>query len=113
MRRKITNLVRKLVEYLELKLEKIKLGIFQKISAILAVVILIVILMMTGFLFVFFLSLSFSQLLNSIWESTYIGYLATAGFYLILMLVFGYLFSKGKINIWLNKWILKILNKEK
>jgi len=95
---KVTELIDTISEYLKIKLELIKLNMIEEISEILSRVIALFLISTVTMFFLAFGSITLAAFLNSVWESTYLGYLAVTGIYLLVLLFFVYLLRSGKLK---------------
>jgi hypothetical protein len=74
-------------EYINVKLESVKLSLAEKISKMVAGVIAGFIVAAVGFLFIIFLGIALGFLLGSLLGSTWLGFLLVAGIYLLAAVI--------------------------
>lgn len=79
----VKNLVNTLINYIETKIEIYKIQFKEEAAKAISALILMVLFSMLGLLFILFLSLFVSQLINSLFDSQYIGYIIISIFYLL------------------------------
>lgn len=97
----INNLLDKISEYIRLRGEKLKLDIITQVSRLLAHFVAFIFIAIIGLFFLVFLSVATSAYLNEALESTFLGYLIVAGFYLILLIAVWFLLRSNRIQNWL------------
>jgi uncharacterized membrane protein YqjE len=95
---KIDELIDTLTEYIKIKLELIKLNMVEELSEIIAQVIALFLILTVFMFFLAFGSITLSTFLNYIWGSSYLGYGAVTGVYLVILLFFVYLLRSGKLK---------------
>ncbi len=85
-----------------------KLEIMAKVAKILAVVIVFILLALIGFFFLLLAGIALSEYLNTLLDSTFYGYLIVSGLILLIMITLISLLKSGRIQSWLESFILKI-----
>lgn len=101
------KLTEKLTEYLRLKGEKLKLEIISQVARLLAYFAIIMLIgLISLFLFVF-LSLAASAYINLLLDSSYLGHLILAGFYLLCLFVLMLFLKSNKLQIWLEALFIR------
>ena len=85
-------------DYLKVKFELLKLDISEHLANILAQVIAYLIIIIMASLVLAFVSLGISFLLNDLLNSSYLGFMITAGFYFLILLVVFTLLKSGKLK---------------
>jgi hypothetical protein len=84
---KLDSVIDNVVGYAESRLALMKIEVREEVANILSRGLMIMILFLIGFLVVLFLSLGLAQYLNTFFEEEYAGYILTAGFFGLLLLV--------------------------
>jgi uncharacterized membrane protein YcjF (UPF0283 family) len=84
---KAEELVSEVKEYINIKLDALKLTVAEKISRIAAVIIAGAVVAVAVLFFVIFLSISLAYLLGEIFGSVWLGFLTVAGLYLLIGLI--------------------------
>jgi hypothetical protein len=84
---KLDSLIDNAVGYLESRVALMKIEVRDEVANILSRGLMIMILFLIGFLFVLFLSLGLAQYLNTFFEAEYAGYMLTAGFFGLVLLI--------------------------
>lgn len=112
MAQSVSEIVERITEYFQVKMELIKLKIIGQVSRLLANVLVLFLITLIAFFFVFFLSFSIGSYLNGVLESGYLGHLIVSGFYLLLIIIIFLLGKSGKIQGWLENLILNIAEQE-
>lgn len=79
----VNKLVNTLVNFIETKIEIYKIQFKEEAAKAISALILMVLFAMIGLLFILFLSLFVSQLINSLLDSQYIGFIIISIFYLL------------------------------
>lgn len=105
-------MVERILEYVQIKMEQIKLRIITHVSRILANVIALALIGMLALFFVFFASFSLGAYLNELFNSTFLGHLAIAGGYLLVIIIIFLMMKTGKMQSWFENIILNIAEKE-
>ncbi len=104
----VADTLDKITQFIELKVEQLKLRMIEKISGLLANVISLSIALFATFFFIFFLSFALAYLLNAFLSSTYLGFFIVCGFYLLVILILLFLLRKKIIQGWFESLIHKI-----
>ena len=97
-----------IVEFIEIKVERIKLRIIARVARMLSGVIALSMLGLFSMYFLFFLSFSFAEMINIGLDSTYLGYLIIAGVYLLIILLIIFLVKTQKLQKWIEALIVKL-----
>lgn len=84
---KAEELVSEVKEYINVKLDALKLTVAEKISRIAAVIIAGAVVAVAILFFVIFLSIALGYLLGEIFNSIWLGFLTVAGLYLLIGLI--------------------------
>ncbi len=84
---RLKNMINALIGFIETKVEIYKIQFKEEIAKALSVLVLLTIFSMVGTLFILFISHFFSQLLNDVMGSNYIGYLIVSGLYLVIGMI--------------------------
>lgn len=87
MLEEVEHIKKDLQEYIELKLDLLKLQAAENVSRIISGVVVGAIIAIFAALILFFLSFAAGFFLASILNSTELGFLCVAGFYLLLVLI--------------------------
>lgn len=87
----------KVSDYVNLKMEEVKLTTIEKASPIAASIILIVICLVLALLTFVFLGMALASWLTQLLDSSIYGYLLTAGIFILLLIIFGFSF-KGMVR---------------
>ena len=88
---KLDSIVSNLTGYVESRVALVKMEIREEVAAVLSRALIVMVMFLTGFLVLLFLSVGLAEYLNTIWEGDFIGFLIVGSFYaliLILMIVF-------------------------
>ena len=111
----VKNLVNTLINFIETKIEIYKIQFKEEAAKAISAFVVLVLFAIFGLLFVLFLSIFISELINDLTGLTYVGYVIVAAFYLIcifiiylvrkkiLSAVMGFIFNDDEENIELNK----------
>ena len=81
---KVKNLFDSLMGYIDTKVELYKIQFKEEAAKVLVIAVFAIIFSMIGLLLILFLSLFASEVLNSLFDSRYLGYLIICIFYLLL-----------------------------
>jgi len=81
---KVKNLFDSLMGYIDTKVELYKIQFKEEAAKVLVIAVFAIIFSMIGLLLILFLSLFVSEVLNSLFDSRYLGYLIICIFYLLL-----------------------------
>jgi hypothetical protein len=106
MPKRFSEIVDRLTEYVEVKIELLKLNLLTRLSKVLASVISVGIITGLLFFFLFFLGFGIAELLNELLSSQFWGFIIVAGIFLLLILIIFRLLSSNKIQDWIEKAIL-------
>ncbi|MEQ8365029.1 MAG: phage holin family protein [Cyclobacteriaceae bacterium] len=108
----INNVIDRITDYLKVKGEKLKLDIIASVSRIMAYVISFILILLIGFFFLVFASITTGALINEALESAYLGYLIISGFYLIVLVVVLMLLKTRKIQNLIEKTLVHLNDAE-
>lgn len=103
----LNNLLDKVSNYIRLKGEKLKLEVIAQVSRLLAHFVAFMLIVMIGLFMLVFLSVATGAYFNSLLESTFLGYLIVAGFYLVLMITIILLLRTNRLQNWLEALFIK------
>ena len=95
----VKNLINTLINFIETKVEIYKIQFKEEAAKAISALILLVIFSMLGLLFVLFLSLFASEVINTLLDSNYIGYIIIAAFYLLCIYIIYLLRRKIKAAV--------------
>ncbi len=112
MAKKDGNIVERLMEYVQIKIEQFKLRIVGAVSRLIAGILAFTFVAVLGILFLFFLSLSLGAFLNTVFDSEFYGYLTVAGFYLLLIIIILVLIKTQKVRGWFEDLLMKTMENE-
>jgi uncharacterized membrane protein YqjE len=87
------------MSYIETKVELYKIQFKEEIAKALSILVLVIIFLMIGLLFVFFLGHFIAQVINNYTGSYYIGYLIVTFLYLIAGVIVYFMRNKIKDSI--------------
>jgi len=104
----INNVIDRITDYLKVKGEKLKLDIIASVSRIMAYVISFILILLIGFFFLVFASITAGALINEALDSSYLGYLMISGFYLIVLIVVLLLLKTRKIQNLIEKALVHL-----
>jgi len=107
MLEEIGNIRKDIQEYIEVRLDLLKLQAAEKISKIISNTAVAIILILLLSLILFFLSFAAGYFMASVLNSNVLGFLCVAGFYLLLMLII-LIFRKKIIDRPVIKSVIKI-----
>lgn len=91
---KLDTLIQHVTGYVEARIELMKVEIREDLARAISRAIVAVTMVLTGFLFLLFVSIGLAHLVTSFTQVAYIGYWSVAGFYGLLFLLI-YLFRKS------------------
>lgn len=91
----IDELIEKVEAYGKSSIELFKLKIIEKIAETTSSLVLSTTVIFFGIIFLLFANVGLAFWLGSILNKTYLGFLIVAGFYLLLVLLFSFVFNKG------------------
>lgn len=94
----INEFVEAIADYLQIKLELVKLNFIEELSEIISKLISLFLILVVFLFFLGFISTALANYLNGILESTFWGHAIVAGFYLLVLFFFFYLFKSGKLK---------------
>lgn len=97
----VNTLLDKLSEYIRLKGEKLKLEIIAQVSRLLAHFVAFLMIGLISFFMFTFLSIAAGAYLNTLFESSYLGYLVLAGFYLLCLVILLIFLKSNRMQQWL------------
>ena len=106
----LSTLVNRITEYIKIKTEQIKLEIISHSARFLSHVIVVGFLAVLGLFLMFFVSFGLSVYFNELFESPYLGYLAVAGIYLLVIILIAILARTGVIQKWVEATIVKAVD---
>lgn len=108
----INTVIDKITEYLKIKGEKLKLDIIANVSKIMAYVISFILILLIGFFFLVFASITAGALINQALDSVYLGYLIVTGFYFIILFIVFLLLRSKKIQTLIEKTLVELTDSE-
>lgn len=91
----IESLIEKVEAYGKTSIELIKLKIIEKAAETVSSFVLSSTVIFLGIIFLLFANVGLAYWLGSVFGKTYLGFLAVAGFYLLLILLFSFVFNKS------------------
>lgn len=104
----INNVVDKLTEYFQVKIDKIKLDLIAQVSKILANFMALILIGVVGLFFFIFGSVALGAFLNEALESVYLGYLILCGFYFLMLIAIFILIKTKVIQRWMEALFLSL-----
>jgi len=104
----VNALIDKLIDFLKLKGDQIKLEIMSRVSKVLANTIVFIIIAFVGLMLIFFMAVTLSMVLNHALKSDYLGYLIVSGLMSLFLIVLILLLRTGKIQKWIENIILSM-----
>ncbi|MEM6736556.1 MAG: phage holin family protein [Bacteroidota bacterium] len=104
----IGNTIDKIIQYVELKGEQLKLKAIINIAKALSGAISLTFALVVTFFFLFFLSFAFAHLINEYLNSSYLGFFIISAFYLVIVIIVLILVKRKVIQRWFESLILKI-----
>lgn len=104
----INNIVDKLTEYFQVRIDKIKLDLIAQVSKLLAIFMALILIGIAGFFFFIFGSIALGAFLNAVLESVYLGYLILSGFYFLIMIIIFILIKTKIIQRWMEALFLSL-----
>ncbi len=108
----INNVIDRITEYLKIKGEKLKLDIIASVSKIMAYAISFILILLVGFFFLVFASITIGAIINEALESSYIGYLIISGFYFLMLIILFLLLRTKKVQNLIEKLLMQINDPE-
>jgi hypothetical protein len=108
---KLDSIVENLNGYLESRVALVKMEIREEVANVLSRGLIVLIMFLTGFLFVLFMSLGLAEYLNARFGGEYIGFISVGGLYgfILLMMI---VFRKSLLRAFEKKFTGLIRNKE-
>ena len=106
----LDSIVENLSGFVEKKIEIYKIEFKEEAARAGARLVVMFVLALALFMAVFFFTVGLAAILNNVLESTYLGFLIMAGFYLLIVVVFIFLNRSFGINKSLEEMFLKIFN---
>lgn len=103
----IHKLFDKISDYIRLKGEKLKLDIIAHVSRLLARFVTFLLIGLVSFFMVTFLSIALGAYLNAVLDSSHLGYLIIAGFYLLCLIGFLIFLRLNEVQKWLETLFIK------
>jgi uncharacterized membrane protein YqjE len=104
----LDSIVENLSGFVEKKIEIYKIEFKEEAARAGAKLVVMFVLALALFMAVFFFTVGLAAILNNVLESTYLGFLIMAGFYLLIVVVFIFLNRSFGINKSLEEMFLKI-----
>lgn len=108
----IQKLKQAISDYVRIKVELFKLDITEHVANILAQVIAYFIIISMLSLVLVFSTTGIAFLLNDLLDSVYLGFLITAGFYLLILIIVFILLKSGKLKAFFEKRLISEGNQE-
>ncbi|NQW26836.1 MAG: phage holin family protein [Flammeovirgaceae bacterium] len=105
-------LIDKIIEFVKLKGDQIKVELIGKLAKFLAYVMTLMVIFFLLLLFFFFLSMAISEVLNHYLGSQYLGYFVVSGFFFVTILIFVILLRSGKMHQVFKEIIVDMNKKE-
>ncbi len=102
----LSALINRITEYVKIKGQQIKLEIIGHVAKLLGHVLVVSFIAILGLFLILFLSFAVGAYLNELFESTYLGYLAVAGGYFLVVIIIALLARTGRIQKWIETLIL-------
>ncbi len=102
------EVIDKVIEFVEVKTEQIKLKIITRIARLLSGVIALSISVLFGMFFLFFLSYALAEVLNDVLESDHLGFFIISGLYLLVIIIMVLLVKSKKLQHWIENFIVKL-----
>lgn len=112
MAQNFSKLVDRIIEFLEIKIEQIKLSLIVSSSNLIAGLVSLILIFFISIFFLFFLSLGFASLINSLMQSNFWGEFIVAGCYLIVIITIALLLKNRKLQSAIEDLFVKYLNKD-
>ena len=82
---RLDGIIKNVTGYVETRIALVKIEIREEVAVILSRGLMIMFMIMIGFMFLLFLSLGLAQYLNTLLESSFVGYMIIALFFGILL----------------------------
>ncbi len=95
---KIDALIDAIIDFLKVKFEIVKVDIIEKLSALVANVVVFMLAFSIFMFFLVFFSFFVATLLNEQLDSMFWGYAIVAGFYLLIVIIMLIMLRSGKIQ---------------
>ena len=108
----IGTVIEDVSEYIEVKTELIKLKILGRLAKTTSGIVSISLILILGVFFILFLSFAVAHLINEATQSTYLGFIAISGFYLILIILIFFMIKRKSIQKLFEKLMLKIVESD-
>ncbi|MFN3403286.1 MAG: phage holin family protein [Cytophagaceae bacterium] len=110
---KLDGLFEHLKGYLEKRFELFKLEMKEKAANIMATMLMVMMLAFTFFLMLIFMSLALGNYLNSLFNSSYMGFLILGIFFLVAGIIFAMNIGKGFLHKKIHDIAIGIINNKK
>lgn len=107
-----SSIIKRLTEYVHIKIEQLKLKVIGSVSRLLANILAFSAIAVLVVFFVFFLSLSVGAFLNARLASPFSGYLIVAGFYFLVIVILLLLTRTHKVRNWFENLFIRIIDNE-
>lgn len=85
---RLDKLINSLTGYTESRIDLLKIEIREEVARVLASGLMVLIIVLLGLIFIFFLSIGLAHYLNSFYEKSQVGYWMVAGIYGLPCLIF-------------------------
>ena len=105
-----SNLIQNITDFIEVKIERIKLRLISATAAFFSTALSISLFIAIAFFMVFFFSFGIAYLLNQSLDSDYIGFLIVGSFYLLVILIVLFLFKRKIIQAFFESLLIKLMN---
>ncbi len=102
------KMIDNIIEFVEIKIEQIKLKIITRVARMLSGIIALSINILFALFFLFFLSFALAEIINKVLESSYLGFLIIAGAYLLVIILVFILMKNKKLQHWIETLIVKL-----
>ncbi len=109
---KIDALIEAIINFLKVKFEIVKVDIIEKLSALVANVVVFMIAFSIFMFFLIFFSFFMATMLNEQLESMFWGYGIVASFYLLIVIIMLILLKSGKIQGLIERAIISATESE-
>ncbi len=104
----INSAVDKLSDYIQIRVDKIKLDLIAQASKLLSNFMSLILIVIVGLFFFIFASVALGAFLNEVLESVYLGYLILSGFYFVLLIIIFILIKTKVIQRWMEAIFLSL-----
>jgi hypothetical protein len=101
---KLDSIVDHIAGYIETRVALVKMEIREEVASAMSRALIILVMFLTGILFLLFISVGLAEYLNMVLGGDYVGFIIVGGFYGLLLLLM-IIFRKGLLKTFENKFV--------